>query len=85
MLKLKEYSIKDTGQVALILFSSLYVGIEIALFQIYSSDFKEFNPPFIDPIFNSLVLPGLVLIIPTIFLTIVFILLVFVLHFTRGG
>ena len=75
MLKLKEYSIKDTGWVALILFSSLYVGIGIALFQIYSSDFKEFNPPFMYPIFNSLVVPGLVFIIPTIFLTIMFILL----------
>jgi hypothetical protein len=75
MLKLKEYGIKDVGSVVLILFSSLYVGIGIALFQVYSSDFKEFNPPFISPIFNSLVLPGLVLIIPTIFLTIMFIFL----------
>lgn len=75
MLKLKEYSIKDVGSVALILFSSLYVGIGIALFQVYSSDFKEFNPPFTNLIFNSLVAPSLALIIPTIFLTILFIFL----------
>jgi hypothetical protein len=75
MLKLKEYGIKDVGTVALILFSSLYVGIGIALFQVYSSDFKEFNPPFVNPVFSSVVLPGLVLVMPAIFLTIMFILL----------
>ena len=75
MLKLKEYGIKDVGTVALILFSSLYVGIGIALFQVYSSDFKEFSPPFISPILNSLVAPGIFLILPTVFLTIIFIFL----------
>ena len=78
MSELKKHSSKDTLSVLLILFSCLYVGIGITIFQVFSSDFKEFPPPFLNPLVNSLTLPTLILIIPTILLTLLFTILSFI-------
>lgn len=70
MFKIKELNIRDYWKVILILFPSTYTGIGVALFQVFSSDYKEFLTPFQNPIISSLMVPVVSLVVTALILAV---------------